>query len=208
MVGADRKAECPQHSLSANAKNDLLPDAVDLIPAIEPVRNGPVPRIVLRHVRVQEDDRDRMSERRFELVEPGSNPYRPTFDYHRDHYPDGLGVILRTPGIRTVDLCSLRIDVLMQISGSTCERDEDHWKPEIRCGPRRIACKDPKPARIRMHFRTEPDFHREIGNPSCPEVRCDIDHGQMVAACASSLLLGECESPDHRNDRDRGLFDT
>src|SRR5262245_59666761 len=27
-----------------------------------------------------------------------------------------------------------------------------------------------------MHFGADPDFHREIGNPSCPEIWCDIDH--------------------------------
>src|SRR5436309_3421086 len=82
------------------------------------------------------------------------------------------GVILRIPGIRTVDLRSLRVDLLTQIAGATCERDEDHRKPEIRCRPRRIACKDSQSARIRMHFGADPDFHREIGDPGCPERWC------------------------------------
>src|SRR5262249_2275543 len=83
-------------------------------------------------------------------------------------------------GIRTVDLRSLRVDVLMQITGSTRERDEDHRKPEIRRRSRRIACKDAQSAGIGMHFRAEPDFHREIGNPGRPQIWRDIDHERIA----------------------------
>ena len=65
VVGGDRKTERPKYSLSADAENDLLLDAVRLASPIEPVGDGTVARIVLRHIGVQENDRHLPSQRRF-----------------------------------------------------------------------------------------------------------------------------------------------
>src|SRR6266853_5170791 len=148
VIVVDRKAERPQHALAADAEDNLLLDAVDLVSAVEPVGYGSVLWVVLGDVGVEKDDRDMPAERRFELVEPGPDPHRPPLYGDRDHGTDRPRMVLGLPRIRSVDLGTLGVDLLAQIAAAARERDEDHRQTQIGRRSRRVAGQNAQTAGI------------------------------------------------------------
>ena len=176
VVGLDPETERAQHTHPADAEYGFLLDAVALVAEIEPVGDGAVARLVLGHIGVEQDDRNLVSVRGFQLVEPGPDPDRPAFDVHRHHGADRGRVFLRVPRIGRVDLVAVAIDFLAIRPFAGRERHENDGKRKIRRRAGRVAGEKPKTSRIGMHFGPDADFHGEISDPIRRQVGLDLIH--------------------------------
>ena len=95
----------------------------------------------------------------------GPRPRRLLSDRDGHHRGQGAGPALRIPRIGHIALVARRIEFLPEIARPADQGDEDDRQIEIGRGPCRVAGQDAEPAAIGRHFRSDRDFHREIGDP-------------------------------------------
>ena len=95
----------------------------------------------------------------------GPRPRRLLSDRDGHHRGQGAGPALRIPRIGHIALVARRIEFLPEIACAADQRDEDDRQIEIGRRPRRVPSQDDEPPAIGRHFRSDRDFHGEVGNP-------------------------------------------
>jgi hypothetical protein len=165
VVGGDLKTERPKQSFPADAEDDFLLQTQRGVASVKAAGDPAVRRIILGHVRVEQQDLHRATRRTLQHVQPGADPDRTLLNRHRHHGGQGSSPALRVPRIGHVTLVARRVEFLPEIAGPADQGDEHDRRLKIRCRPGGIAGEDAEPAAISRHLRPDRDFHREIGDP-------------------------------------------
>ena len=95
----------------------------------------------------------------------GPRPRRLLSDRDGHHRGQGAGPALRIPRIGHIALVAHRVEFLPEIACAADQCDENDWQIEIGRSAGSIPGQDSEPAAIGRHFRSDRDFHREVGDP-------------------------------------------
>jgi hypothetical protein len=109
----------------AHAQHDLLPQSIIRVAPVQVVREGPVPRVVVGNVRVQQVDRNRMSVQAGHHVTPRAHPHESALDLDRDGLGQRLQLLLRPPLVRRFRLVAPLVQALPEEPFPVKERHPD-----------------------------------------------------------------------------------
>ena len=187
VIGLDVEAERVQESHAADAEHDLLLETVGFVAAVEAIGDRAVGGIVVIEPCVEQEDRDRMSDRAGQHVQPRPYPNGTPFDPNGHHGVERYRPIRQIPRIGVIDLPAVAIDLLAQITLPAGEGQEHHRQFEVGAGAGGVAGEHAEPAGIGVHLRPERDLHREIGDP--PARKKGVDRRHLVAPMAGDGFL-------------------
>ena len=164
MVHVYFVVERVENAHTADSQHGLLAQPVIRVSPIEIVRKNSIARVVLRQVRIQQVDRDRVPCDPFEIVAPRTDHYWPAFNRHLDYGVFEHQEIFQRPRLVFRALNSLGIKVLLKISLAMEQRDGGEPQAQVGRRPHGVPRKHTQSPAIRGHLRRDGDFHREVGD--------------------------------------------
>ena len=175
VIGGDLETERTEEHFPADAEDDFLLKPQRCIPAVKAAGDGAVIRIVLGDIRIEQQDRHRAARRALQNMQPRADPDRPLDNRHSHHSGQGTSPKLRIPWILYISLATGRVQFLPEIARPADQGDENDWQIEIGRRAGRITGEDAEPAAIGRHFRSDRDFHREVGYPGSAHEAVMVD---------------------------------
>src|SRR3954453_23436545 len=159
-------AEPPQRAHAPDPENELLPQAVTAVAAVEPVGDRPRPIRVAVDVAVEQVERDPADLRPPDLGAHGNEGARVVgeLDHRRDRLErqrQSLRVVVRI----ALRLPVVRIELLPEVALAIEEPHRHQWDAEIRRGFQVIARKHSEAARVDGEALVEPELAREVRDP-------------------------------------------
>src|SRR6516165_783838 len=173
----------------ADAEDDFLLKPQRCIPAVKAAGDGAVIRIVLGDIRIEQQDRHRAARRALQNMQPRADPDRPLDNRHSHHSGQGTSPKLRVPWILYISLATGRVQFLPEIACAADQGDENNWQIEIGRRARRIPGEDAEPAAIGRHFRSDRDFHREVGDPGSAREAVMVEVSAQLRVPAGRRLV-------------------
>ena len=168
-----------ENAHTADPQHGLLTQPVICVSTIEVVRKNSIPGVVLRQVRVQQVDRDRVPGDPLEIVAPGTDHYWPAFNRHLNYGIFKHQEIIEQPRLVFRALNSLDIKVLVEISLAMQQRDGGEPQTQVGRRPHGVPRKHTQSSAVRGHLRRDGDFHREVS-----------DHAFLIReACRRKITL-------------------
>ena len=154
--------ERSQQAESSDPQHYLLTQAIMIVASVEHIGEGPVPRLVLAHIRVEQIHRDDMSGLTDDAIAPGPDMDRATFDVDRNPLIDQFRKVVDRPGDGFLGLMTLHVQALKKISSPVQQRHRRHRHIEIRSRANRVAGEHTEPSRIGRHPGLQADLHGEV----------------------------------------------
>ena len=132
VIGADFETQRVEDANAGHSQDHLLFQAIDIITAVEDIRDRSIGLRVFGQIRIEQNDRRPATQMTLDDVQPGSDPDSPILD--TDSH---LGVQLtrpprRVPVFRPLLLVAPGIELLMKITRPADQGDPDEWQAQVR----------------------------------------------------------------------------
>jgi len=164
MVLAYIKTQCLQHKHTPNTKDNLLLQPITDTIAIQVVSNLSIFIIVFIQVGIQQDDWLLSIHVTLENIQPATNPYWPTFDIDRNLGIQWCSPKSRVPEFRLLDLVTVTIDRLFEITGPTYQTDSHHGQFQVGGWAHSVTGKNTQTSAVSGYLIDQRYFHGEIGS--------------------------------------------
>jgi len=165
VIAHELEAQGLQHGDTPHAQHHLLLHPVGLIAAVQVMGDVAVARVVHRQVGVQQQDGDAAIDQRAQHVKPAPHPHQATFKLQRHGGRQPRRVAGGIPVVGMLDLPTLRVDFLAEITGPGHQGDRHHRQADVCCGTQAVPRQHAQAATVGGDIVLQGDLHGEIGDP-------------------------------------------
>ena len=181
-------AQVAQHPQPPDPQDELLAEAVVVVPAVEVPAELAVVGMVGLEVRVQEVDGQRVSGGPDDLVDPDSHLDLPSLEGEQDAVGQERQLVGGVPLDRLLLLPVVGVELLDEVALAVEQGDPRHGHAKVGGALQDVAGQDPQSSRVGGDGLLEPDLHGEIGQrPEGRVVLHEAPEGIAEIAAMQSL---------------------
>ena len=155
-------SERPQQAKAPDPQHHFLTQAIMVVAPVEHIGEGPVPGLVLAHIRIEQIHRNDIPGLTRYSIPPGPDMDRATFDVDRGLLVDQFREIIDRPGDWLLALLTVGIQTLKKVPAPVQQGHRHHRHFEVRGRANRVAGEHTKPSRIGRHPGLKADLHGKV----------------------------------------------
>src|SRR6266566_509549 len=148
-----------QKQESAQAKHNLLRQAIALIASVQGVSQAAVEFTVLREIGIEQKNGNDLTGNARNYVLPCADRDRAAFDLHHDPWTSFRELVLGVPVLRLFKLVSSRIQDLAEVALAIGQSDRYYRRAQVGSRAERVTCKNSEAPGIRRNVRFQSNFH-------------------------------------------------